>query len=554
MYTCVKRFLMKYNSYYFLGVVLIAVFFFAAMNMVVPFYNDDMLAEYHIGTGEYVRDGKTALDSVICSWHTYIGRIIPALLMPLIVNVLGDGMFNLLNVIVYLVVICQLYFICDVRGDIYKMLMVLIGLFLINTRDLFFWASGGVNYLWATCAVMAFLILSQKVRSKDSISLLLISVLSVVSFLLSLFHEMLDVAVISGLWIEWFCTRKKERKNWHYLVLLVSFSIGTAVVTLCPALFFRASTSFTYLGGMMIVHRIAHLFTSLYVTWLLFFLIVYLLVNGKMRDVFKAHRLYFLFLFFSFIPWLVSGEGGRALYATELFSVILLLRLIDVKKRRMQIGVVAIWLLMIVAQCIILKDSIIKWDIYREVVDRYMKNHSNVVLADYFEGCTLLSLYETKQEELYRCVQTIRGLKWDKERVWNKKVRPLRVIQREIWETAIVDNAYFFSEKNRVLYSNWYDSPLFIDYVAKYNRNLSNQIGKGLFYAVYSVPLIPSIKLKVNYTREEVESAHPFRVVSDRRYGKYILLSKKYKNFPMTELDYFGINSDMPSSKFELLK
>lgn len=548
-----NAFLMKYNSYYILGVVLIAVFFFAAMNMVVPFYNDDMLAEYHIGTGEYVSNGKTALDSVICSWHTYIGRIIPALLMPLMVNVIGDGIFNLLNVIVYAIVIFQLYMICGVNGNYWKMLVLLIGLFLINTHDLFFWASGGVNYLWATCAVMAFVMLSQKIRLKENISLLSISILSFVSFFLALFHEMLDVAVISGLWIEWWCTRRKERMNWHYLAMLASFSIGTAVVTLCPALFYRASTSLTNWGGMLIVHRFAHLFTSLYVTWILFFMIVYLLLKGKLREAFHNNRVYFLFLFFSLVPWLVSGEGGRALYATELFSVILFVRLIDVRKRRMQIGIVAIWLLMIVAQGVILKDSAIKWDNYRQVVDCYMGNHSNVVLADYYEGCTLLGLYETNQEELYRCVQTIRGLKWDKERVWNEKVRPLRVVQHEIWDTAITDNERFFSEKNRVLDSEWFDSPLFVDYIGRYNRQLNSKIGKGLFYAVYSVPLFPSIKFKVNYMRGDIDSAQPFRVVSDKRYGKYILLSKKYKNFPWTKLEGFGINGDVPGSKFELL-
>lgn len=544
---------MKLHSYYILGAVFIAVFFFAAMNMVVPFYNDDMLAEYHIGTGEYVSNGKTALDSVICSWHTYIGRIIPALLMPLMVNVIGDGIFNLLNVIVYAIVIFQLYMICGVNGNYWKMLVLLIGLFLINTHDLFFWASGGVNYLWATCAVMAFVMLSQKVRLKESISLLSISILSFVSFFLALFHEILDVAVISGLWIEWWCTRRKERMNWHYLAMLVSFSIGTAVVTLCPALFYRASTSLAYWGGMLIVHRFAHLFTSLYVTWMLLFLIGYLLLKGKLREAFHNNRVYFLFLFFSLVPWLVSGEGGRALYATELFSVILFVRLIDVRKRRMQIGIVAIWLLMIVAQGVILKDSAIKWDNYRQVVDCYMGNHSNVVLADYYEGCTLLGLYETKQEELYRCVQTIRGLKWDKERVWNENVRPLRVVQHEIWDTAITDNERFFSEKNRVLDSEWFDSQQFVDYIGRYNRQLNSKIGKGLFYAVYSVPLFPSIKFKVNYTRGDIDSAQPFRVVSDKRYGKYILLSKKYKNFPLTKLEGFGINADVPGSKFELL-
>ena len=141
-------------------VLFITIGLFYILNNIIPFFGDDFFSKYHIRTGKFLDSFPKILDSAVCSWHDFIGRLIPAITMPIITVLLGEQFYNVFNTLL-LLAICLLLLKVSVENlhekSVLTTCIILFAFFFcLNDNDLLFWCAGSVNYLMPSLFVIVF--------------------------------------------------------------------------------------------------------------------------------------------------------------------------------------------------------------------------------------------------------------------------------------------------------------------------------------------------------------------------------------------------------------
>lgn len=89
-------------------------------------------------------------------------------------------------------------------------------------------------------------------------------------------------------------------------------------------------------------------------------------------------------------------------------------------------------------------------------------------------------------------------------------------------------------------------------YVCKYSTEKEKKIKEGCLSLNYSINLFP-MKLITNISSYEItEVTMPMVIVDCQSHGKFILYSKVYKNYLLTELDSIVLLESASNKRFEI--
>jgi len=534
-----------------------AVAAFYAMNVCVPFFSDDLLCNlYH---GRPISSASELWASLQDDYRFINGRIIAVLFSKLSVT-LGDTFFNVANTMVYLLALALLYRCAAVKtswqGPL-TMVLIVIGLTALSTGvdNLHYWASGATNYLWALVPTLLFILLIDRCEKGRPASPLL---LLAAGLLLAPYNEMYAFPICATC-ILYYLFRGR-RINRYVFFLLTGYVVASLAMALAPGNMGRQAFYTMGLGAVSRVVKMAYSLRITYVTALL--LPVLWWKNKRQFSAFLRQNVCWFMLFaFSFVIPFLAATASRAMYAAEIFALVIGLRAINMLVNRQKTAIssaILLFLLYGIFQCWAVRDSRIKWDIYRRAVHQYNAQAGPTVMIDHYESASpLVARYTVDLNNIATPIDKARGLALFKNIRRGcgydepDSIDYIKLLPRDVYQAAILQKDSFFTPQNRIAGCGFYGRHDLTYYVMPYDARVMSAINEGRFYALYTVPLIHR-RLKVNYLSWDVGFERAAQEFSTP-HGRFILLNSKYKHYPLLQLLRLDINPAQPPQKIEVL-
>lgn len=180
-----------------------------------------------------------------------------------------------------------------------------------------------------------------------------------------------------------------------------------------------------------------------------------------------------------------------------------------------------------------------------------MNQKGSIVSYSYFKGMPIINLFTIDVEKIMRISGVRHSLWQDKERVIGKSALPIIAVDKRELEDMKQSHTFFIPQNH--VAGAFYTRDGYPDYIARYDSTLIKNIAEERLYCVFSLPFNLPFNLKVNYLKSDFYAAVPIRVVGNKKKGRFILLSKNYKHFPMIKLLDMGISKKANTQKFEFV-
>jgi len=205
------------------------------------FLDDDYLFSAFTGTDHPITSIKDALQSQGVAYMTWNGRFVIHTIVQLFCSIWGVGLYSILNTLMYLVFFWLMFklTISSKKQVFFKGFLLLIILwFLIPIQGITFLGNiaFSVNYLWASVAFLALLILYKNSRMEGGFGLKSVVLLVFGVFVGSL-QESFSVGIAGSLFI-YYCFHLKELRG-EKLFLVLGFWLGTLIIVGAPGNFYR---------------------------------------------------------------------------------------------------------------------------------------------------------------------------------------------------------------------------------------------------------------------------------------------------------------------------
>lgn len=186
-----------------------------------------------------------------------------------------------------------------------------------------------VNYLWAACAVVWFLVIYDKTRQKDNVSPVVGVALFLMALVVGSLQESFTISLSGAMFFYYAFHLRKFRGPVVWLVL--GLWLGTAIVTLAPGNFVRLAKDSN--GEFSLGRVFTCVWKCLAEMRMTLLLIVILLGIGlydrrSLKEILRRNQLTLLIIFVSLAPVVMTYTGVRQITCAELFSIVLLLRLL----------------------------------------------------------------------------------------------------------------------------------------------------------------------------------------------------------------------------------
>ena len=256
----------------------------------------------------------------------------------------------------------------------------------------------------------------------------------------------------------------------------------------------------------------------------------------------------------------------RAVFATDMFSLMLLLRLTDradIHTRTVQWLSAVILVVYAVFYGWILYDSNIKWNIYKNTLSQYLDQPGNTVrIDDYQSKIGLIEYYTVNLDNIFMPgdkASTLAAMKYRKQ---GKRVGEdgpderdyIKILPENVFQQAIANGPTFFIEARRTPGIGFYRDLQLVYDIMPYDAEILRRINEGYFYAVYRLPMMNNVRLKINYLHDDTAFERAAFDVDVPLYGRYILLNRKFKHYPLLQFEWFGMNEEVPDAKIEILR
>ena len=311
------------------GIFLIAVaVIMYLLNVFTPLFCDDWHYVFIWGTHTRIQSMN---DIIISQWEHYFdynGRTPVHCVVQLFDGLLGKDVFNIFNAIVFVVF---LYFISllttNKKEHYFKILSVsfmLMFLFMSGFKHEFLWLSGSVNYLWSATLILSFLLLLNKqsdARRWTNILLFFYSILCGWS------HEGLTIPLAASLFF--FFVSHRRLISPRIAAMLAGFFLGTSFLVFSPASIGRFLSRNA--ESIDVVSRLINM-RNVGLFYILMILLVAKISSKQVRLVDWLRKNSFLILadIIAFIFVALTGvQTDHSRFSIELFSLLLILRLLD---------------------------------------------------------------------------------------------------------------------------------------------------------------------------------------------------------------------------------
>lgn len=535
------------------------------MNIIVPFYGDDYAVMYSMHNDRLITNIFDLLKSAFVSWQNLNGRFLCNLFMMAFPSLVGNVMFDILNSIVLAIALYLMIKIIIPKfnyNSICPIVVILCGFYIIMFEDgsLFFWGAGSANYLWSMVMSLGFLVILQYLQNeKKRMSYCVNVLLLILSFFLGLQHEMFVIPMSFSLFI--FYVFNHNLLNRNLLFALVGFFVASLIVFASPGNFSRigSESGIEELNFMAIVRRGVALCKSLRLFYLLGGIWIIFWFKCKNEAIFflKKNILILLMLFSSFAIPAFAGQGGRSTVAIEVFSIIVLGRLIycicNSGYVRWFYGIA---MCLFVHFALVIYDSYHKWNIIDNCQQTYLNNNDYIIQRAVYEGLNITRPFTINMDNLLNCSFTsMRLARVKADKLGVDSVPVMITIPKNVVE-MLYEGSPLFSNINRVKgNAGFYTMKDLNYYVMIYDSLKAEQIKHGLLYKTQRIPMIFSTGMEINFdTNTILISPCPVLFVKDERIGNWILLNKKFKVYWGCESDSISIHKTKPSGRFRLIK
>lgn len=385
---------------------------FLILNILTPEYLDDYLYKYTFINGIADKDHpiltlKDIYVSQLDHYFTFNGRVIIHSFVQLFCGILGKGLFNFANAIIFTYFIfLSVKYTQKSLNTTSILLSTCIALICFPCfRDTFLWMTGSINYLWTATFTLMFLYLlkTQKGEIQKSKTFVFIPL----GIFLGWAHEGISFPLALSCIIYCIFNRKTVIKN-AIFPLILGYILGAFMCTFSPATLGRASTS-TELSIGILAGKVLSGFmlcSKLKVFYILLIGLLYTLYRqGKkqVKDFINNHILLFGAIFFSFgIVFLSGFTSSRTAFGLELFSFLLTLCLFKTYYSLLKLKSLTI-LSLITLYGIILVYSISNYNEYSSLLTQIKNPRTNIITTNeknygIFESFIRKPLIDNKSE------------------------------------------------------------------------------------------------------------------------------------------------------------
>src|SRR5574344_343123 len=542
---------------------IVIVVFFYLMNVDIPFFSDDDSCMYLFG--HRISTAKDLFNAIVFDYKGINGRILCNVTVLLSI-MMGETVFNIINTLFFIAVIPLIIIHIGIthKERIWLFFSVAtIGFLMLSTGvdSMYYWASAASNYMWAfVFNLLFFLILKKQGRSDIGNKKLLL--LCCVSFILALNNEALICPIAGGLVLYYMFHVKHLNKGMFFLI--ASYGIGMLIVVFAPGNFSRMSFEASGLG---IIGRMIKIFYFLRITYIMLLMLIILMIKNKTYFLIFLKQnvlLLLMFILAFFIPF-VSAASMRGVYGIEIFSLLIILRLIDFYEMTpfVNFGVAfALSSILVVFQSCVLHDSHIKWGIYQGAMQKYYSQKSNTVMIDDYQSKNpLIGYYTMSLDNMFMpydkanqyALKKLRrqGLQVNKEEADN--ILFIKVLASNVYEKALKKKRSFFLSKNKIPGMGFYHDSSLNYSVMPYDRGELDSINKGYMYAIYSISFDRNIRVRINYMLGDVDFERAAFDVQTK-YGRYILLNRKFKSYPFLRVERIALSKTLPRGKIQIYR
>lgn len=329
---------MKKSDYVFVVLVFIG---FYLLNRFSVLIGDDFWYCFRSvdadGNGLYVSSFYDAVKSQLHAYMTHNGRFIVHTLTSYFCGVLGMQIFTILNSFIFSflfvgIVRLSRQYIGYQKWDKYLIIFMLF--ILMPYPGQIFWGSiaMSINYLWTSCAIVYYIILYENIKKHEvKYNVFENIILFIGAILIGSLQESFTIGLSGALFLYYCFHLKKFRGTVAYLV--TGFWIGTAIVVLAPGNFVRLEEVNNASNVSMLISSLsnfARIFvdTKLLIIWLILYSVLLIKDKSRFYDFYKDNFIYIWSIILNASVVLISYSGERQLTCIELFSLILIVKLL----------------------------------------------------------------------------------------------------------------------------------------------------------------------------------------------------------------------------------
>ena len=227
-------------GYWVLLLLACAVFF--AMNVYTTLKEDDLAYSLIEGEWTHMRSLADFFRSQYCHYLTVNGRT-SDIFSQIFCGLLGKPVFNVLNTLVFGLMLHLLSLLCTGRRSIMVVAMFLafFGCCFPIPGETMLWLSGSCNYMWAT--TLSLLVVYYLLNHRNSrvgwgkgILLVLLSIIA------GSFNEATSLGFFAGLFLYYLFNRDKIDRT--VVLVLAGYLLGIMIIAVCPATWNRASSGY----------------------------------------------------------------------------------------------------------------------------------------------------------------------------------------------------------------------------------------------------------------------------------------------------------------------
>ena len=342
-----------------------------------------------LGRYERVQNVSDLIESSYFHYMNANGRLFPHLSSQAFGALIGKPVFDVLNAIMFilLVSVVSLLVVGAHRSYWKWWVVVLSGLWLAmpESNTGFFLMTYALNYLWSSVVCLTFLWLYIQAESwKTNTFVLLLG--SLFAFGAGWSHEGVAVGIAASIAFDNLWDMIHHRVNKQKMLWAICFCVGAAFLCLSPGNFTRTDAALPLYNHLLSFARL-RVFWIFVLSWCLFSRSTTFLRRNYLLLI--ALSVQMLFMFYA------GFRNSRVLWGTELFSLILLLRLITAfEKQRIFAWVTyaLLTLLTIHFGWLIYRSGKVRQQ-YDEVISSYLRSKHGVVYYDLHLESELVTKY-----------------------------------------------------------------------------------------------------------------------------------------------------------------
>ena len=277
-------------------------------NMLTPYHADDYAYHFRFDNSELVDSVSDIIPSMIAHGKILNGRLVAHTLVQFF-EMLPKFIFNFVNAAMFaaLLRLCCSFIAPNVRNN-FALLLVFCYVWLVVPAfgEVFLWLDGSINYLWAVCANLLFLLYYFRYynSSAEISSFAGKAALIILGFIAGAFQESMATAtfVLAAAFLLLKGLYRKEKIGASWIIALLAFACGILFMAIQPGEVSLKLHTLSYFGYYRSFVTVMNVFKMLKVPGLIYVVLFVLCILG-------GHSKEKLLLSFVFILGFICANG-----------------------------------------------------------------------------------------------------------------------------------------------------------------------------------------------------------------------------------------------------